>query len=41
MVGAWLGAHLGIEGIPVGWRRRLRNHDSIHGWVEKIVGSSR
>ena len=41
MVGGWLGAHLGMEGIPEGWRKRLTKHDAIHGWVERIVGKKR
>ena len=40
MVGAWLGAHLGVEAIPEGWRRRLTKHDAICGWVERIVNTT-
>ncbi len=40
MVGGWLGAHLGMEAIPEGWRRRLNKRDAIDGWVERIVGQS-
>ena len=38
MVGAWLGAHLGIDAIPGSWRDRLKERERIEGWVEKIVG---
>jgi ADP-ribosyl-[dinitrogen reductase] hydrolase len=37
MVGAWLGAALGIGGIPEDWRRRLTAHDAIEGDVERLV----
>jgi len=37
MVGAWLGAHLGIQAIPAAWRKGLRAHDQIEECVEKIV----
>ena len=40
MVGAWLGAHLGVEAIPEGWRKRLTKHDAIDGWVERIVNTT-
>jgi ADP-ribosyl-[dinitrogen reductase] hydrolase len=37
MVGAWLGAHLGIQAIPEAWRTRLTAHDQIEADVERIV----
>jgi len=37
MVGAWLGAHLGIQAIPEAWRCRLAAHDRIEADVEKIL----
>ncbi|HZC59291.1 MAG TPA: ADP-ribosylglycohydrolase family protein, partial [Chthoniobacterales bacterium] len=40
MVGAWLGAHLGIDAIPELWRSRLTNADRISTAVEKILADS-
>lgn len=37
MVGAWLGAHLGIQAIPEAWQTRLTAHDQIQADVERIV----
>lgn len=37
MIGAWLGAYHGIQGIPDAWRSRLTAHDQIEKDVEKIV----
>jgi ADP-ribosylglycohydrolase len=37
MIGAWLGAYLGIQAIPEEWRFRLTAHDRIDTCVEKIV----
>ena len=37
MIGAWLGAHLGVNAIPVEWQRRLGHYDQIHQWVERLV----
>lgn len=37
MLGAWLGAHLGIEAIPRDWRNRLSNATRISAAVEKIL----
>ena len=37
MIGAWLGAYLGIQGIPEAWRSRLTAHDRITADVERIV----
>ncbi|HKM58052.1 MAG TPA: ADP-ribosylglycohydrolase family protein [Chthoniobacterales bacterium] len=41
MVGAWLGAHLGIDAIPESWRTRLTFRDRISSAVEKILASHR
>lgn len=37
MIGAWLGAHLGVKAIPDAWRSRLNAHDRIEADVERIV----
>lgn len=37
MIGAWLGAHLGIQAIPEIWRSRLAARNRIEADVEKIV----
>jgi ADP-ribosylglycohydrolase len=37
MVGAWLGAHLGIQAIPEAWRTKLSYHGEVAAHVEKIV----
>lgn len=37
MVGSWLGAYLGVGGIPEAWRKRLSAHDRIEADVERIV----
>jgi ADP-ribosylglycohydrolase len=37
MVGAWLGAHLGIAAIPKTWRVRLTHADRISTATEKIL----
>lgn len=37
MLGAWLGAHLGIAAIPKAWRVRLTNADRISAATEKIL----
>jgi ADP-ribosyl-[dinitrogen reductase] hydrolase len=37
MVGAWLGAHLGIAAIPKAWRVRLTHADRISTATEKIL----
>jgi ADP-ribosyl-[dinitrogen reductase] hydrolase len=42
MVGAWLGAHLGLQAIPEAWCSRLTDHDRVEEDIEKIVaGMSR
>ena len=37
MLGAWLGAHLGINGIPEIWRSRLSHADHISAAIDKIL----
>jgi ADP-ribosyl-[dinitrogen reductase] hydrolase len=37
MVGAWLGAHLGVAAIPKAWRIRLTHADRISTALEKIL----
>jgi hypothetical protein len=37
MLGAWLGAHLGLEAIPEEWCQRLRYAERISRAVEKIL----
>ncbi len=37
MVGAWLGAHLGIAAVPKAWRLRLSHADRISTAIEKIL----
>lgn len=37
MIGAWLGAHLGVRAIPESWRTRLSAYRQIEADVEKIV----
>ncbi|MBM4421617.1 MAG: ADP-ribosylglycohydrolase family protein, partial [Chloroflexi bacterium] len=39
MIGAWLGAALGVEAIPPAWRSKLLAHDEIERHVERLVGS--
>lgn len=36
MIGAWLGAYLGVGGVPEAWRSRLTAHDRIEADVERI-----
>ena len=40
MIGAWLGAHLGVEAIPTVWRERLGAHVQITAAIEKILAVS-
>ncbi len=37
MLGAWLGAHLGLNAIPSAWRERLTAHTQIEVSVEKLL----
>jgi ADP-ribosylglycohydrolase len=39
MIGAWLGAHLGINAIPKAWRVRLSQGDRISTATEKLLAS--
>lgn len=41
MVGAWLGAYLGIDAIPESWRTRLTAHDQIERDVKRIIDGMR
>jgi len=41
MVGAWLGAHLGIAAIPKAWRVKLSQADRISTATEKILADAR
>jgi ADP-ribosylglycohydrolase len=38
MLGAWMGALLGVKAIPEEWRRKLRAFDLVDSAVEAIVG---
>jgi hypothetical protein len=37
MIGAWLGASLGIQGVPADWRDVLVALDEIAGGVDWLV----
>jgi ADP-ribosylglycohydrolase len=37
MIGSWLGAHRGVDGVPVAWRSRLSNAERISSGIEKIL----
>jgi ADP-ribosylglycohydrolase len=41
MAGSWLGAHLGVDAIPVAWRERLANAQRISGGIETVLAASR
>lgn len=41
MIGAWLGAALGIEAVPLEWRERLEAHGRIHRLVERLIAFAR
>jgi ADP-ribosylglycohydrolase len=41
MLGGWLGARIGLGGIPKAWRIRLTNADRISAAIEKIVSGQR
>ncbi len=36
MIGAWLGAIHGMDGIPVEWMEKLRSRDRIHRAIEQL-----
>ena len=38
MIGAWLGALLGLATIPAAWRERLTASSSVAAWVEQLSG---
>ena len=40
MIGAWLGAHLGLSAIPVAWRERLTAHAQVEASIEKLLTAS-
>ena len=40
MLGAWLGAHLGLNAIPAAWRARLTAHTQIEASIEKLLAAS-
>ena len=40
MIGAWLGAHLGLSAIPVAWRQRLTAHAQVEASIEKLLTAS-
>ena len=37
MLGSWLGAHLGVDAIPGGWRTRLTAAPRISAALDKIL----
>lgn len=37
MIGTWLGAHLGMPGIPKDWKQRLSHHNEIENDIESIL----
>ena len=39
MLGAWLGAHLGLDAVPAAWRERLTASAQIKGSIEKLLAS--
>jgi ADP-ribosylglycohydrolase len=41
MLGAWLGAHLGVAAIPKAWKARLSRADRISAAIEKILANLR
>ena len=41
MVGAWLGAHLGLNDIPKSWRLRLTHANPIAAAIDKILVDAR
>ena len=40
MLGAWLGAHLGLNVIPSAWRERLTAHTQVEVSIEKLLAVS-
>jgi ADP-ribosylglycohydrolase len=41
MLGAWLGAHLGLEKIPREWRERLTHRKRIAAAVDQVIEAAR
>ena len=39
MIGAWLGAHLGVAAVPEVWRNRLTAHAQIERWIENLLAN--
>ncbi|RME74165.1 MAG: ADP-ribosylglycohydrolase family protein [Planctomycetota bacterium] len=39
LLGAWLGAHLGVEAVPRAWTDRLAAHDRIAAALQRLVGT--
>lgn len=39
MLGAWIGAMLGLQGVPREWRERLAARERIEGLVERLIRS--
>ena len=39
MLGAWLGAALGLEGVPAEWRERLTARVRIEAGIERLLAS--
>ena len=37
MIGAWAGAHLGVNAVPESWRARLTASAQIGGWIETLL----
>lgn len=40
VLGAWLGAHLGVDAIPEEWRRRLVAREQIERHVERLIAQA-
>jgi ADP-ribosyl-[dinitrogen reductase] hydrolase len=39
MLGAWLGAHLGVSAVPIIWRERLTTHGQVGVAIEKLLAA--
>ena len=39
MLGAWLGAHLGLSAIPAAWRKRLSAHTQVGAGIENLLAA--
>ncbi|MCM0083069.1 ADP-ribosylglycohydrolase family protein [Geomonas sp. Red32] len=40
MAGAWLGALLGLQGIPAGWAGMIHGKDGIGSCIEKVIATA-